>query len=86
MIRYSLRCADDGHVFEQWFDNYAHYEAQSAEGALACPSCGSAKVSKMLAAPALGASTVTHRPAPAPACASGGCAAPAAGACPAMAD
>lgn len=86
MIRYSLRCAEDGQVFEQWFDNYAHYEAQAAESSLSCPACGSAKVSKMLTAPALGASTITHRAAPAPSCASSGCGAPAAGTCPAMAD
>lgn len=86
MIRYGFRCADDGHVFEQWFDNYAHYEAQADSGALTCPQCGSANVIKQLAAPALGSSTVTHRPAPAPACASGGCGGAAAGACPALAD
>lgn len=86
MIRYSLRCSDCDHTFEQWFDNYAHYETQVAEGTLACSECGSGQVSKMLTAPALGASTVTHRPAPAPSCASGGCGAAEAGTCPAMAD
>lgn len=85
MIRYTLQCSQ-GHAFEQWFDNMADYDTKKDDGALSCPDCGDASVSKALMAPALGASARTHAPPPAPPCAVGGCAGAAAGACPAMAD
>lgn len=53
MIRYDLRCNNE-HVFEGWFADMAAYDTQSANGELACPTCGSIKVGKALMAPNLG--------------------------------
>ena len=52
MIAYNLTCAK-GHEFEGWFKNGAAYDSQEAEGALACPVCGDAKVKKAIMAPAV---------------------------------
>ena len=56
MIRYSLVC-ERKHEFEIWFKNSADYDKQSKRGLVACPSCGSEKVEKMLMAPSLGRGT-----------------------------
>ena len=40
MIRYALICPD-GHDFEAWFAGSDAYEAQRAQGKVACPFCGS---------------------------------------------
>lgn len=53
MIRYDLICNKE-HVFEGWFPNMAAFDDQSAKGELACPVCGSAKVSKGIMAPNIG--------------------------------
>lgn len=50
MICYDLKC-DKEHGFEGWFANMAAFDAQSANGELACPVCGSLKVGKALMAP-----------------------------------
>ncbi|MGI9384429.1 MAG: DUF1178 family protein [Methyloligellaceae bacterium] len=50
MIRYSLVC-DSGHEFDGWFGNSDAFEAQSRDGDVVCPHCGSARVSKALMAP-----------------------------------
>lgn len=50
MILYRLIC-DEGHEFESWFKDSAAYDAQSASGAVTCPFCHSAKVSKAVMAP-----------------------------------
>ncbi|PWB84434.1 MAG: DUF1178 domain-containing protein [Methylocystaceae bacterium] len=50
MILYRLICVE-GHEFESWFKDSAAYDAQSARGAVACPFCQSAKVSKAVMAP-----------------------------------
>ena len=50
MIKYALIC-DRSHDFEGWFSSIADYDAQAAEGGLACPVCGSADVEKALMAP-----------------------------------
>lgn len=50
MILYRLICAE-GHEFESWFKDSAAYDAQSARGAVACPFCHSAEVSKAVMAP-----------------------------------
>ncbi|UYV14850.1 DUF1178 family protein [Porphyrobacter sp. ULC335] len=52
MIVFDLSC-HDGHRFEGWFGSSADYEDQRARGFLACPSCGSAEVSKAPMAPAV---------------------------------
>lgn len=50
MIRYSLICERD-HEFDGWFSSSEGYEAQAAAGEVACPQCGSTRVSKALMAP-----------------------------------
>jgi hypothetical protein len=52
MIRYSLRC-DAGHGFESWFASSAAFDALAGAGRLACPLCGSPRVSKSLMAPSV---------------------------------
>jgi hypothetical protein len=53
MIRYAFLC-DVGHEFESWFRDSALCDRQIAEGAFACPHCGSLKVEKAIMAPAIG--------------------------------
>jgi hypothetical protein len=53
MIKYALQCRC-GHGFEGWFRNSDTFEAQAAEGALACPRCGSTEVTKAIMAPRIG--------------------------------
>ena len=50
MIVFDLRCAKD-HVFEAWFGDSSTFEAQAAEGDVACPICGDSKVVKAPMAP-----------------------------------
>ena len=50
MIRYSLQC-DKDHQFEGWFASSADFDKQLEAGYVACPSCGSQSVSKLLMAP-----------------------------------
>jgi hypothetical protein len=50
VIRYSLCCAE-GHEFESWFRDSEAYDRQAAQGAIACPACGSARVAKAIMAP-----------------------------------
>ncbi|TAN48657.1 MAG: DUF1178 family protein [Rhodospirillales bacterium] len=69
MIRYSLTCSK-GHIFEEWFDNMADYDAKAGKKKLACPQCGDKKVEKALMAPSIGSSAAA--PAPAPSCGMGG--------------
>jgi len=52
MIVYSLKCARE-HNFEVWFRDSSSYEQQVARRAVACPECGSSKVSKAPMAPRL---------------------------------
>ena len=52
MIKYRLGCAS-GHEFESWFRSSDDYDAQSRSGAVACPLCGSAEISKQPMAPAI---------------------------------
>lgn len=53
MIRYALHC-DKDHAFDSWFQDSAAFEKLAGAGALSCPHCGSAAVSKALMAPSLG--------------------------------
>ena len=52
MIRYNLTCTD-GHEFEGWFKNGAAYDEQANAGALTCPICGDARITKAIMAPAV---------------------------------
>ncbi len=52
MIKYQLLCAAD-HEFEGWFRDSADYDAQSADGLIECPACGSESVRKAVMAPAI---------------------------------
>jgi hypothetical protein len=52
MIVFDLSC-HDGHRFEGWFGSSTDFEDQRARGLLACPSCGSADVTKAPMAPAV---------------------------------
>lgn len=60
MIRFNLRCRKD-HVFEAWFPDGADYERQSADGKLACPTCGSSKIDKAPMAPSVAKSGRAER-------------------------
>lgn len=63
MIVFDLRCHKD-HVFEAWFASGEAFDEQSKAGAVACPLCGSAKVTKALMAPALAGTKKSDEPAP----------------------
>jgi hypothetical protein len=52
MILYRLRCKEE-HEFDGWFRNGATFDAQRESGALECPVCGTATVSKALMAPSI---------------------------------
>lgn len=52
MIVFDLHCTS-GHRFEGWFGSSAEFADQQARGLLACPSCGSAEVSKAPMAPSV---------------------------------
>lgn len=52
MIRYNLNC-DNGHAFEGWFSSSDDFTRQVESHLIACPTCGSASVSKQLMAPAV---------------------------------
>ncbi len=45
MIVYDLSCAGS-HVFEAWFKDSATFEKQQKQGKVACPACGSTKVTR----------------------------------------
>lgn len=53
MIKYQLRCNKE-HEFEGWFADSATCDEQLQGGDVACPLCGSAKVSKAIMAPRIG--------------------------------
>lgn len=73
MIRYSLQCGV-GHTFDDWFSNSADFDAKAANGALACPECGSKEVRKAIMAPNVAsASKAAPPPAPAPCGMGAGC-------------
>lgn len=65
MIVFDLRCGQ-GHVFETWFRSSDAYEAQRADGLIACPLCGNEDVEKALMAPNIAAKGNRRAQAPAP--------------------
>lgn len=52
MIKYRLQCKK-GHEFEGWFSDSATYDKQAKRGLVACPDCGSTKVSKAMMSPSV---------------------------------
>jgi len=60
MILFDLKCAH-GHGFEAWFRNGAAYDEQSAAGAILCPVCGDARVTKAPMAPRIARSGAKAR-------------------------
>ena len=50
MIIYDLTC-EEHHEFEGWFSSSEDFEKQVAEQQVACPVCGSLKITKRLSAP-----------------------------------
>lgn len=66
MIKYRLGCSAK-HEFESWFRSIDDYEAQSRQGLIACPACGSAKTEKLPMAPAIVTGKVAKRAASLPA-------------------
>lgn len=52
MIKFSLRCTAS-HEFEGWFRDNASFDEQAKAGALTCPVCGDAEVTKSIMAPAV---------------------------------
>jgi hypothetical protein len=61
MIKYALSCEKD-HSFESWFPDSASYDAQVRRGLIACPDCGSTRVSKAIMAPAIVSGQKAPRP------------------------
>ena len=53
MIRYHLQC-DNDHDFESWFQNSEAFDKLAKRKQVACPECGSTKVSKAIMAPNVG--------------------------------
>ncbi len=56
MIKYAVQCKK-GHGFEAWFQNSDAFDKQTKRGLLACPDCGSTKITKALMAPNVSART-----------------------------
>ena len=52
MIKYRLNCPTP-HEFEAWFTTISSFEDQMKSGYLACPFCGSSKISKGIMAPSI---------------------------------
>ncbi|MEW5725594.1 MAG: DUF1178 family protein [Thermodesulfobacteriota bacterium] len=65
MITYDLEC-DQGHAFEGWFENAKGFTRQSRKGLVACPVCGSSKVSRRFSTFGIARHKETSQP-PAPA-------------------
>jgi hypothetical protein len=61
MIRYGLVCVGE-HEFEAWFSSSEVYDRQRKRGDVECPVCGSRKVRKQIAAPAVHGASDTPRP------------------------
>jgi hypothetical protein len=52
MIKFNLVCAS-GHEFQSWFRSGEAFEAQAKDGAVLCPLCQTAQVTKAIMAPAI---------------------------------
>ena len=60
MIRYTLICGKK-HEFEAWFASSSAFDAQSRDGRVLCPTCGSDDVSKGVMAPNIATSTRSNK-------------------------
>lgn len=60
MIVYNLAC-DNAHRFEGWFASAEDFDAQSSDGRVSCPVCGSIEIARQPSAPYVS----THCPQPA---------------------
>lgn len=78
MITFDLAC-ERNHRFEGWFRNREDFDDQLARGLVACPLCGSTRVTKQLSAVAVHVSRRSAAPLPAPQTAGGPPPAPKAG-------
>lgn len=63
MIHYHLHCAV-GHEFDGWFKDSDGFEAQAADGLVACPSCGNTDVMRALMTPGIPRKGRALEPAP----------------------
>lgn len=63
MIVFNLSCGND-HRFEGWFSSAEDFTAQSGNGDVCCPVCGSSRIARQLSAPYVntGKSTPTQVP------------------------
>jgi hypothetical protein len=64
MIVYQLACPRD-HFFEGWFASPEACERQAADGHLSCPTCASAEIRKLPAAPYVKGAARAETPVPA---------------------
>jgi hypothetical protein len=64
MIAYDLKCRR-GHEFEAWFKNGKTFERQKKQGLIACPSCGSSRVTMVYRPQAISRSPRRSAPPPA---------------------
>jgi hypothetical protein len=65
MIKYALSC-EKSHSFESWFPSGDSYDVQARRGLIACPDCGSTRVSKAIMAPAVVAGNKAQQASSAP--------------------
>lgn len=63
MIHYALSCGR-GHAFDGWFASSEAFDSQCNTGAVSCPVCGSADVSRALMAPAVRTRSAARSAAP----------------------
>ncbi|HEY1103424.1 MAG TPA: DUF1178 family protein [Burkholderiaceae bacterium] len=57
-----LHCVGQ-HAFEGWFASERDFQAQSAAGQIACPTCGDTRISKKISAPRLNMGAMPPLPA-----------------------
>ena len=62
MIRYAL-AREQAHEFESWFPSSEAYDEQAARGFVACPACGSERITKRIMAPSVARTDREPRPA-----------------------
>ncbi|WP_439154700.1 DUF1178 family protein [Yoonia sp.] len=63
MIRFHLKC-DHDHSFESWFQSGDAFDKLARAGMVTCATCGSAKVTKSIMAPAVSTSSQVASPKP----------------------
>jgi hypothetical protein len=63
MIRYALVCGE-GHEFEGWFRDSAHFDKQAKAESVVCPFCATTKIEKQIMAPAVAGTKKEEAPPP----------------------